>query len=188
MPLVDLPEESIAMPASAPVPHVFPVGPAISSFDLACLTSDDIRKLQAEDDSLSPLFQLAKKVLSGRYCYYTISKSGLLVRYVVEDKNSPNVANLCQVVAPSCIRGPLISLAHDMSKDHHQSINTTKAKIMQHYYWPNVNKDVATYTRICDICQAGANCHSARAINVSDTYLLDEVTTNSPRAVLEKKK
>ena len=47
-----------------------------------------------------------------------------------------------QIVVPSSYRPNILSLAHDNPMSGHLSINKTYQKILEHFYWPNLRKDV----------------------------------------------
>lgn len=57
-----------------------------------------------------------------------------------------------QIVVPSCYRKEILSLAHDYIGGH-LGINKTYNKILQHFYWPKLKKDVTAYCNSCHTCQ-----------------------------------
>jgi hypothetical protein len=47
----------------------------------------------------------------------------------------------------------VMSLAHDSSMTEYLDVNTTSNRILAHFYWPNVRRDVAEDCRYCNTCQ-----------------------------------
>ena len=58
-----------------------------------------------------------------------------------------------QIVVPKSYRQEILSLAHETPLAGHMGINKTYEKILNHFYWPNVRKDVAEFCRSCHACQ-----------------------------------
>lgn len=58
-----------------------------------------------------------------------------------------------QIVVPKIYRQEILSLAHETPLAGHMGINKTYEKILNHFYWPNVRKDVAEFCRSCHTFQ-----------------------------------
>ncbi|XP_069983360.1 uncharacterized protein [Penaeus vannamei] len=58
-----------------------------------------------------------------------------------------------QVVVPAPYRSQILSLAHDSPLSGHMGINKTCRKIMNHFYWPGLRRDVVNYCKSCHQCQ-----------------------------------
>ena len=58
-----------------------------------------------------------------------------------------------QTLVPHCLRSQLLNLAHDASTSGHLGMAKTQSRLLQHFYWPNLFKDVKEYCRTCDTCQ-----------------------------------
>ena len=58
-----------------------------------------------------------------------------------------------QIVVPSSYRFHILSLAHDTPMSGHLGINKTYQMILEHFYWPNLRKDVVEFCRSCHTCQ-----------------------------------
>ena len=58
-----------------------------------------------------------------------------------------------QIVVPSSYRPHILSLAHDTPMSGHLGINKTYQRILEHFYWPNLRKDVVEFRRSCHTCQ-----------------------------------
>ena len=58
-----------------------------------------------------------------------------------------------QIVVPSCYREDILSLAHESPLAGHLGINKTYQKVLSHFYWPGLHKDVVKFCRSCHTCQ-----------------------------------
>ena len=91
-------------------------------------------------------------------------RSGVLVR-ACRDKLSPHEATYHQVVVPTVLRAKLMSVAHDIPAAGNRGVAKTKDRLLRHFYWPSINKDVKEFCRSCDVCQRlakGAPVHQHR--------------------------
>jgi len=116
--------------------------PSIDSVDRA-----ELIRLQQADPDLKNLFDLVDKE-EHPYSF----RSGVLVR-AWRDKLSPHEATYHQVVVPTVLRAKLLSVAHDIPAAGHLGVAKTKDRLLRHFYWPSINKDVKEFCRSCDVCQ-----------------------------------
>ena len=58
-----------------------------------------------------------------------------------------------QIVVPVAYRGDIMSLAHDTPMAGHLGINKTYNRILSHFYWPKLRKDVSEFCKSCHVCQ-----------------------------------
>ena len=58
-----------------------------------------------------------------------------------------------QIVVPCSYRTHILSVAHDTPMSGHLGINITYQRILEHFYWPNLRKDVVEFGRSCHTCQ-----------------------------------
>ena len=58
-----------------------------------------------------------------------------------------------QIVVHSSYRPHILSLAHGNPMSGHLGFNKTYQKILEHFYWPNLRKDVVEFCRSCHTCQ-----------------------------------
>ena len=117
--------------------------------------SDLIRE-QNSDPDVSCLFARSVDecdVSRDPVCFYT--KNDVLMR-----KWRPSVvpaddewAVKHQIEVPSSFRPHIHSLAHDTPMSGHLGINKTYQRILEHFYWPNLRKDVDEFCRSCHTCQ-----------------------------------
>jgi len=60
---------------------------------------------------------------------------------------------LYQIVLPRKYRHDVLSLAHETPMAGHLGVKKTYCKVLNHYYWPGVHRDVKSFIRVCHICQ-----------------------------------
>ena len=58
-----------------------------------------------------------------------------------------------QIVVPKCYREDVLSLAHELPLAGHLGIKKTYQKVLSHFYWPGLHRDVVKYCRACHTCQ-----------------------------------
>ncbi|XP_071954190.1 uncharacterized protein [Antedon mediterranea] len=58
-----------------------------------------------------------------------------------------------QIVVPKVYHDDVIGIAHDNSMSGHLGVRKTHDKIIQHFWWPSLKKEVSRYCRLCHICQ-----------------------------------
>ncbi|XP_076049636.1 uncharacterized protein LOC143030371 [Oratosquilla oratoria] len=58
-----------------------------------------------------------------------------------------------QIVVPKKYRHTLIALSHESSLAGHLGVRKTAGKLLTHFYWPSLKRDVAEFCRTCDVCQ-----------------------------------
>ena len=58
-----------------------------------------------------------------------------------------------QVVVPPGYRKEILRLAHELPMAGHVGIRKTEDRIMRHFYWPKMHKDVVHYCKTCHTCQ-----------------------------------
>lgn len=124
---------------------------ALTDFPLT-LSQEELVKEQQLDQSLSSLFERAVPV----DCFERVDHGygvldGLLLRKWTSATNSSLGEPWLQVVVPITIRQLVLKTAHDMLG--HLGVRKTYDRIMRHFYWPKLKKDVAAYVKTCHICQ-----------------------------------
>ena len=58
-----------------------------------------------------------------------------------------------QIVLPYKYRHDVLSLAHETPMAGHLDVNKTYCKVLNHFYWPGVHKDVKSFICVCHTCQ-----------------------------------
>ncbi|XP_076043867.1 uncharacterized protein LOC143026959 [Oratosquilla oratoria] len=128
---------------------------ALASFSSSPVTRSKLIQLQAEDPELASFRSRAVSESEAEReasCYYT--SSGVLLRKFrspVSPANHPWAVRH-QIVVPSPLRQDILSIAHD-GVGGHLGVRKTYTKILSHFYWPKLKRDVSTYCRTCRPCQ-----------------------------------
>ncbi|XP_076061528.1 uncharacterized protein LOC143037281 [Oratosquilla oratoria] len=127
----------------------------LTSFGSSPVTRSKLVQLQAEDPELASFLNRAVSEVEAQQeanCYYT--SSGVLMR-----KYRPATSPAShpwsvhhQIVIPKPLRQDILSIAHD-GVGGHLGTSKTYAKILSHFYWPKLRRDVGTYCRTCRPCQ-----------------------------------
>lgn len=107
----------------------------------------ELIRLQQGDPELSTLFDLVGKTGSP---YEVVS--GVLVRNW-RDKLAPPESNIHQIVVPTILRAKILQIGHDIPAAGHLGVAKTKSRILRHFYWNTVSRDVKAYCKTCDTCQ-----------------------------------
>lgn len=112
---------------------------------------EKLSKAQHDDETLAKCFDAVSNS-KGDASYFM--EDGLLMRKwqprVVDDAECSTV---CQVVVPTEYRAHVLSLAHDHVMSGHLGVTKTYSRLLRHFFWPRVKKDVAVYCRTCPTCQ-----------------------------------
>ena len=58
-----------------------------------------------------------------------------------------------QIVVPKPYRQEILSMGHETPLSGHMGVNKTCQKILNHFYWPSLRKDVAKFCKSCHACQ-----------------------------------
>ena len=111
---------------------------------------------QHKDPDISCLFSRTvdeSEVSSNPICYFV--KNGVLMRkWRPPDISAEDEwAIKYQVVIAKAYRVEILSMAHETPLVGHLGVNKTYQKILNHFYWPNLKKDVAEFCRSCNTCQ-----------------------------------
>ena len=110
-------------------------------------------KEQNADATLRPLFELggSESELRNALGGYFLS-DGLLLRKWVRVVMGAQVDSVVQVVVPLKFRDLVLSTSHD-GVGGHLGVKKTYDKVLRHFFWPSLKKDVAAYSKTCRTCQ-----------------------------------
>lgn len=118
------------------------------------LTKEELIKAQNSDPSLAALRHVAvegKDLDTLPVFYY---QDGVLMRAYRHSSLSKldSWSETHQVVIPTSVRSSLLKLAHD-GYSGHLGNRKTYHKLLAHFYWPGIKRDVTDYVKTCHICQ-----------------------------------
>ena len=57
-----------------------------------------------------------------------------------------------QIVVPAAYREEILRVAHDAAAGH-LGVAKTYDRILRHFHWPGLKKDVSNFCKTCHICQ-----------------------------------
>ena len=123
------------------------------------VSGDQLRDLQASDESLSKLFEHAREKTiitlrnEARVRYAT--QKGILSRFYFRD-NEGAEERIKQIVVPQPLRTKIMALAHEAIVGGHLGTKKTFDRITANFYWPGIDGDVRRFCQSCDICQRTA--------------------------------
>ena len=120
------------------------------------ISAAKLKELQLNDITLSKVRQTANSdvVSSTDKPYYW--QDGLLYHQWRPHGDETDIV-VNQLVLPQQCREKVLSLAHSIPLAGHLGKEKTRKRIMQHFYWPTIYKDVEHFCRCCRQCQKSSN-------------------------------
>ena len=64
-----------------------------------------------------------------------------------------DLGSVCQIVIPAAYRQHVLELAHDHPWSGHLGVTKTHDRILKHFFWPGMKKEVARFCKTCSTCQ-----------------------------------
>ena len=145
------------LPPQSPVkePDVNPSCVAVSPGEFSFpITSDNLKTAQRQDASLAKCFSSVvteDQAALQKMAYVLVD--GLLTRRWTSKEIDGDGSSVCQIVVPKPFRAHVLSLAHDNPWSGHLGVTKTYDRILRHFFWPGLKKEVADYCRSCHTCQ-----------------------------------
>ena len=86
---------------------------------------------------------------------YFYKQNGILFRCWKPREATPEETwqEVHQIVIPKSYRQKVLSVAHENVLSGHLGVRKTHYRILKHFYWPKMYKDVANFCRTCHTCQ-----------------------------------
>ena len=129
--------------------------PSMDGFDpFVNLDRDQLIQLQHDDCALDALWQEVNTDSS-----HYLTEDGALLHY----STSRLGETLSQLVIPTPLRGWLFGLAHKSPLMVHLGKKKTVQKLLKHFFWPGLGRDVAAWCKECPECQRGNKSRRVRA-------------------------
>ncbi len=119
------------------------------------LSREKIIAMQKEDKSLVPIFNsvVSPDMVKHQKVAYFID-NGLLMRKWCSNTDKDLDWNVVyQIVVPFPYRQHVLYLAHDHLLAGHLGVTKTYNRILRHFFWRGLKKDVVQYCRACHSCQ-----------------------------------
>ena len=110
---------------------------------------EKFKKEQREDTTLNRLFKSTEKGNTNKNSVCKVKNdTQLLVREILI-----NGRQVEQIVVPYKYRTEIMTNAHSIPLAGHMGVGKTKNRIIQHYFWPKMSKDVKRFVKQCKVCQ-----------------------------------
>ena len=112
---------------------------------------------QSKDKELLDLFKIAltpvkaEKVSVG----YLIRDNILMRKWSPTACDNEKGETVYQIVVPTLHRREVLELAHDLPVSGHLGVRKTYNRVLQHFFWPGLKRDVAKWCKECHTCQLG---------------------------------
>lgn len=119
------------------------------------VTREELMENQKVDPSLEKCFvsivdQEAVKAVNVAY----FIEDGLLMRKWLPHAQLDNEWRaVYPIVVPTAYRGQVLSVAHEHPWAGHVGVTKTYDRVLRHFFWPGLKRDVAKFCRTCHICQ-----------------------------------
>ena len=81
-------------------------------------------------------------------------RDGVLIRVrrpIYDSSDNCNV--LTQIVIPVPFRNKIMKIAHEHVLSGHFGVSKTHKRVLQHFYWPKMRRDIKNFVRTCHQCQ-----------------------------------
>ncbi len=113
---------------------------------------EELGKEQRDDSSLDVLFQCAVTPAEmGNVARGYVVSDGVLLRKWIPHKGDFVRNSVFQVVVPVKFHHTMIEIAHDQSG--HQGVRKTYDRLLRHYFWPRLKRDLSSYIKKWKTCQ-----------------------------------
>ena len=113
---------------------------------------------QSKDKELLDLFKIAlTSVEAEKVSVGYLIKDDILMRKwspTAYDNNEKG-ETVYQIVVPTVHRREVLELAHDLPVSGHLGVCKTYNRVLQHFFWPGLKRDVAKWCKECHTCQLG---------------------------------
>lgn len=115
-------------------------------------SQEELKLEQRADPSLEGLFDMVlpeDEVKNNSHGYFLLNE--LLVRKWVPHGDDFVGDPIIQIVVPVKFRESVLKLAHDESG--HWGVKKTYNRVLRHFFWPRLKRDVASHLKTCHTCQ-----------------------------------
>ncbi|KAK0138160.1 Retrovirus-related Pol polyprotein from transposon 412 [Merluccius polli] len=125
------------------------------------LSRDKLILLQKSDATLVYCFQAALSDPNGASepCAFFI-KDGVLMR-MWRPRLNEEWGTVYQIVVPTEYRTEILAFSAHDGLAGHMGMTKTYNRILQHFFWPGLKRDVARYCKSCHVCQVSGKPNQA---------------------------
>nr|XP_043896825.1 uncharacterized protein LOC122778793 [Solea senegalensis] len=121
------------------------------------LTREALINSQSGDPSMRKCFAAVEdhdKCTEGQSFFLD---NGVLMRRWISPLGKTNAVSdcgsVCQIVVPVAYRQHVLELAHDHPWSGHLGVTKTHDRILKHFFWPGMKKEVTRFCKTCSTCQ-----------------------------------
>ncbi|KAG7464302.1 Retrovirus-related Pol poly from transposon 297 [Solea senegalensis] len=121
------------------------------------LTREALISSQSGDPSMRKCFAAVEdhdKCTEGQSFFLD---NGVLMRRWISPLGKTNAVSdcgsVCQIVVPVAYRQHVLELAHDHPWSGHLGVTKTHDRILKHFFWPGMKKEVTRFCKTCSTCQ-----------------------------------
>ena len=112
--------------------------------------------LQESDPELNRLLSSAlseKEAETVPVCYFKSEHGVLMRKWRHPEVPADEWGVIYQIVVPPSYRAEIMKVAHDLPMSGHLGVRKTQDRIMRHFFWPKLHKDVSQFCQTCHTCQ-----------------------------------
>nr|XP_043872779.1 uncharacterized protein LOC122761638 isoform X1 [Solea senegalensis] len=121
------------------------------------LTREALISSQSGDPSMRKCFAAVEDVDKCSEGQSFFLDNGVLMRRWISPLGKTNAVSdcgtVCQIVIPAEYRQHILELAHDHPWSGHLGITKTHDRILKHFFWPGMKKEVTRFCKTCSTCQ-----------------------------------
>ncbi len=121
------------------------------------------RKQMSDAQQCDPLLRkcfnsaVSQEVAKEEKVAYFIDDGLLMRKWCSSNAAEGDWSSVFQIVIPVVYRTQVLQQAHDHQLAGHLGITKTYDRILRHFFWQGLKKDVAEYCRTCPVCQQKGN-------------------------------
>ena len=137
--------------------------PRIGKQDVGCVagavqlpaTREQLVVNQKGDKSLTKCFSsvVSAEDINKTNTAYFLDCGLLMRRWTSHGDAGGDWSAVYQIVVPTAFRQTVLSLSHDHPWPGHLGVTKTHDRVLWHFFWPGLKRDVALYGRTCHACQ-----------------------------------
>ena len=126
------------------------------------MSAVELQKLQETDPSLAQVRSMCGTMKPQESESHYFNSEGLLFRRWIQRQGKLESA-VEQLLLPTQCHKAVLQLAHEVPLAAHLGKNKTAKRILSHFYWPTLYRDVEEFCKCCRICQKASRLKGSKA-------------------------